>query len=311
MNRRAFLKAIGSAALVPMMPRRLLAATTASRVRPSDAAWPSKSAWKQLDETVGGNLLPVEFPLSILKTNPDSDAAKLLLKNVKNPYYIGDQAGLTETLGWVDAWSTQPSVFAVAARNAQDIAATVNFARENNLRLAVKGGGHSYQGTSNAPDSLLIWTRAMDRIELHDAFVAQGCTTAPQPVVSLNAYAAVTRAGRYVQGGGCTTVGVAGLIQSGGFGSFSKRYGMAAASLLEAEVVTADGVARIANARTNADLFWGLKGGGGGSLGVVTRVTLRTRELPQFFGAVSGTILAASDAAFRELISRAMSFYAD
>ena len=102
---------------------------------------------------------------------------------------------------------------------------------------------------------------------------------APQPAVTIEAgaiwgkvYNAVTaKAGRYVQGGGCMTVGVAGLIQSGGFGSFSKAYGMAAAGLLEAEIVTADGAVRIANACTNPDLFWGLKGGGGGSLGVVTR----------------------------------------
>jgi FAD/FMN-containing dehydrogenase len=68
----------------------------------------------------------------------------------------------------------------------------------------------------------------------------------------LHVYDAVTTmAGRYVQGGGCTTVGVAGLVQSGGFGSFSKNYGTAAASLLEAEVVTADGAVRIANACTN------------------------------------------------------------
>ena len=52
------------------------------------------------------------------------------------------------------------------------------------------------------------------------------------------------------------TVGVAGLIQSGGFGSFSKAYGMAAASLLEAEIVTADGAVRTANACTHPDLFW-------------------------------------------------------
>src|SRR4030088_2067739 len=92
------------------------------------------------------------------------------------------------------------------------------------------------------------------------------------------------RGGRYVQGGGCITVGVAGLIQGGGFGSFSKAYGMAAGSLLEAEIVTADGVVKIANACTNPDLFWGIKGGGGGSLGVVTRLTLRTHSLPEFFG---------------------------
>ena len=89
------------------------------------------------------------------------------------------------------------------------------------------------------------------------------------------------------------TVGVAGLIQSGGFGSFSKQYGLAAASLLEAEVVTADGEVRIANACSHPDLFWALKGGGGGGFGVVTRVTLRVHPLPEDFGAVNMTIKLA------------------
>ena len=120
-----------------------------------------------------------------------------------------------------------------------------------------------------------------------------------------------TKAGRYVQGGGCLTVGVAGLVQSGGFGNFSKAYGTAAASLLEAEIVTADGAVRIANACTNPDLFWGIKGGGGGSLGVVTRLTLRTHELPAFFGAVFATVKASSPEAFRRLIARVIEFYAD
>jgi FAD/FMN-containing dehydrogenase len=67
---------------------------------------------------------------------------------------------------------------------------------------------------------------------------------------------------------------VAGLIQGGGFGSFSKHYGTAAGSPLEAEVVTADGNIRIANACANRDLFWALKGGGGGSYGVVPDASL-------------------------------------
>ncbi len=79
--------------------------------------------------------------------------------------------------------------------------------------------------------------------------------------------AVTTRAGRYVQGGGCITVGVAGLVQSGGFGTFSKDFGLAAAKLIEAEVVTADGRLRIANACTTPELFWALKGGGGGTFG--------------------------------------------
>jgi FAD/FMN-containing dehydrogenase len=327
MNRRNFLKSaaavsalqIGCAHLSsgPKSARGL----TSRRVRLGDPAWPSSVEWDRLKRAVQGRLIKIESPLAACRVEPNSATCAELFRHLKNPYYIGDEPGLTQTSGWVDAWTSTPSVYAVAAANTSDIIAAVNFAREKNLRLVVKGGGHSYQGTSCAPDSLLVWTRAMHGIELHDAFVPQGCagTHAPQPAVSagagaiwMQAYDAVTtHGGRYVQGGGCTTVGVAGLIQSGGFGSFSKRYGMAAAGLLEAEVVTADGVARMANARTNPDLFWGIKGGGGGSLAIVSRVTLRTRELPNFFGGVFGTIRAKSDRAFRELIKRMISFYRD
>src|SRR5271163_2180533 len=157
----------------------------------------------------------------------------------------------------------------------------------------------------------------MHDVTIQNDFVASGCKSAPQPAVTvgsgtiwMQAYDAVTtKAGAYVQGGGCTTVGVAGLIQSGGFGSFSKNYGLAASGLLEAEIVTADGEVHIANACTNPDLFWGIKGGGGGSLGVITKLTLRTRELPAIFGRTTVKIKAGSDAAFRRLINQFVSSY--
>lgn len=251
---------------------------------------------------------------------PAGPACTELFAALKNPYFLGDTVELTQTLGWVDAWTSMPSAYAVAAQTTADVVAAVNFAREQHLRLVVKGGGHSYQGTSNAADSLLIWTRAMNTITLHDAFLPAGCErqAAPTRAVSVGAgalwahvYDAVTtKAGGYVQGGGCLTVGVAGLVQSGGFGSFSKAYGLASGSLLEAEVVTADGAVRIANACTNPDLFWGLKGGGGSTLGVVTRLTLRVHKLPENFGAVNMTIKASSDAAYRRLIGLTVAFYA-
>jgi hypothetical protein len=252
-----------------------------SRVRPGDRNWPSAAKWEKLKQAVGGRLLKPQSPFTACHSVPDGDACREALRQIKNPFYIGDEVALTQTSGWADAWESQPSAYAVAAKSTADVVAAVNFARIHNLRLVVKGGGHSYQGTSQAPDSLLVWTRHMNGIEMHDAFVGQGCAgrQAPQPAVTIeagamwiDAYDAVTtKGGRYVQGGGCTTVGVAGLIQSGGFGSFSKNYGTAAAGLIEAEVVTADGVVRVANACQYADLFWAVKGGGGGSLGVITR----------------------------------------
>ena len=328
MNRRTLLKLAATSPLLSTgLPPTKSSANPASapadaikrRVRPGDPDWPSPAEWNRLKEVVGGRLINDESPLAACSGNPDTPACAELLRNLRNPFFIGEQPWATQSTGWADAWMSAPSVYTVAAKTAADVAAAVEFAREHNLRVVVKGGGHSYQGTSNAPDSLLIWTRAMDDIQLHDAFVPQGCNTPPQPAVSVGAgaiwlhvYDAVTtKAGRYVQGGGCTTVGVAGLIQSGGFNSFSKNYGTAAASLLEAEVVTADGAVRIANACSNSDLLWALKGGGGGSFGVVTRLTLKTHELAERAGAAIFTVKAMSGPAFRDLIRKFVGFYAE
>jgi FAD/FMN-containing dehydrogenase len=327
MNRRRFLQAAATAlSFLSTLWSWVLAPTRAagtarsmSRVRPGDPAWPSEADWDRLRRDVEGRLFKVQSPLAPCLEVPSSPNCAQILKELKNPYYLGDEVGLTQTLGWIGGWTSRPSAYAVAAQTTNDVVAAVNFARENNLRLVVKGGGHSYQGTSNAADSLLIWTRRMNAVTLHAAFIGAGCEGQhePQQAVTVESgaiwgqvYDAVTtRGGRYVQGGGCMTVGVAGLIQSGGFGSFSKAYGMAAASLLEAEIVTADGAVRIANACTNPDLFWGIKGGGGGSLGIVTRLTLRTHSLPEFFGAVFTTIKATSESAFRRLIGKVLEFY--
>ncbi|HYV68303.1 MAG TPA: FAD-dependent oxidoreductase [Myxococcales bacterium] len=316
-----FLTSAAASAGPDAVAAKPLATGSASRVRPGDPGWPSAAQWDVLRRQTGGRLIAVRSPLENCRDAPDGAACRELFKELKNPYAIGDQVGLTQTTGWVDAWTFQPSVYAVAAETTADVVAAVNFARKNNLRLVIKGGGHSYLGRSNAPDSLLIWTRRMNAVVMHDGFVAQGCAgqADPQPAVTVGPGAiwghtyneVTTKGGRYVQGGGCLTVGVAGLVLAGGFGSHSKQFSTAAANLLEAEVVTADGRVRIANTCTNPDLYWGLKGGGGSSLGVITRLTLRTYDLPNFFGGVFATIHALSDAAFRRLVSRLIAFYAD
>jgi hypothetical protein len=310
-----------TAALLPLDPHLVHASPSrvTRRVRPGEPGWPNDAQWEALRSSVNGHLVKVEPLFAPCARYPDGTDCAEHRKNLHNPFFLGDQPGGTQVSGWHGAWTPAPSAYAVKARTAGDVAAAVNFARTHNLRLAVKGAGHSYQGTSCAPDSLLIWTRAMNSIELHDAFVPQGCDVAPVPAVTAGAgcvwidlYHAVTsEAGRYVQGGGCTDVGVAGLVQSGGFGSFSKCFGTAASSLIEAEIVTADGVVRICNARTNPDLFWAIRGGGGGSWGVVTRLTLRTYDLPANLGGAGGVVQARSDDAFRALIARFLDFYRD
>jgi FAD/FMN-containing dehydrogenase len=323
MNRRSLLKLL---AAFPLFIDRLqgelarassvkVATETFKRVRPGDKEWPAEEKWNTLREQVGGNLMKLDNPFEP-KNKADLEP---LLKNLENPYFISDSPALTQSAGWLDAWNSAPSIYAVAAQRASDVAAAVNFARDNKLRLVVKGGGHSYLGTSNAPDSLLVWTHSMREIVLHDNFVPQGASEGTKGLAAvsvgagciwMDVYHKVTvESGRYVQGGGCATVGVAGLLQSGGFGSFSKHYGMAAASLLEAEIVTADGAIRIVNQYKDADLYWAIKGGGGGSFGVVTRLTLKTHDLPEFFGGVHIKVKAKSDEAYKKLIANFVAFY--
>jgi len=310
MRRRRFLAAglsLAGATVLHVPPARTAAALT--RVRPGMPGWPTEAEWEGLKEAVDGRWSPVALP-----DFKDPAVRKLL----SDPFYIGDQPGLTQNSGWLDAWRSSPSAYVVAAETAADVAAAIRFARAHNLRLVVKGGSHSFLGTSNAPDSLLVWTRRMNAVTVHDGFTPQGSEAAPVPAVSAGAgciwlhlyQAVIGGAGRYVQGGGCTTVGVPGLVQGGGFGSYSKAYGTAAASLLEAEIVTADGETRIVNKAREPDLFWALKGGGGGTFGVVTRVTLATHELPRTFGALRADLRARSDEAYRRLLARFIDFYA-
>jgi FAD/FMN-containing dehydrogenase len=309
MKRREFIGSGLATLATAALPAPRTAGGTASRVRPGMPGWPAEPEWAALNRATGGRLARIAAPALA-----GADAKKPLA----NPFFVGDQPALTQSSGWLDAWRSSPSAYVVAAESAADVAAAVRFASAYNLRLVVKGGGHSYFGTSNAPDSLLLWTRKMNAIAVHDGFTPSGSAAPPVPAVSLgagcmwlHAYQAVTGgAGRYVQGGGCTTVGVAGLILGGGFGSFSKAYGLAAASLIEAEIVTADGVVRTVNEAREPDLFWALKGGGGGTFGVVTRLTLATHPLPDRFGSLELTLQARSDVAYRRLLARFVDLYA-
>ena len=160
------------AALVPVLPAGCARSTAGSqpgavateavrRVRPGEPGWPSAASWERLRGEVGGRLVELRSPLNVgCRSDPGGGACSEVFRALKNPYYLGDQPALTQTSGWLDAWTSKPSAYAVAAETTADVVAAVNFAREHNLRLVVKGGGHSYQGTSNAPDSLLVWTRA-------------------------------------------------------------------------------------------------------------------------------------------------------
>jgi FAD/FMN-containing dehydrogenase len=267
-----------------------------------------------LRERVGSRLLDVGAPLAACLAGGGEQDRAAALASLRNPYAIEDDPGAFHTTGWHGAHVTAHSPRVVAAESAADVAAAVDFARDNGAGLVIKNTGHDYLGRSCSPGSLMIWTHRMREVTVHDSFVLAGspARAAGVPAITvgagtrwLEAYQALLPYGRYVQGGGCVTVGAAGgFTQGGGFGSLSRRYGTAAGNVLEAEVVLASGQVVTANAVQHPDLFWALRGGGGGTFGVVTRLTLATHPAPQTLGRVTGTITASTDADFRRLLDR-------
>ena len=267
MNKRQFLT---GCALVKLSGRfqysqcpRTRAEQPVQRLRPSDPRWPSAEEWETLNRAVDGKLTKVQTPLSACREPSGAEACTVFFKQLKNPYFVGDQPGVTQTHGWVDGWTSAPSAYAVGARQ------TRRCGRRGQLRARQKSTPRD-QGRRAQLSRHVERARLADHLDPCDERhrparqfrAARVCGAAATAVtvgagaIWIHAYDAVTtKGGRYAQGGGCTTVGVAGLIQGGGFGSFSKNYGTAAATLLEAEIVTADGKVRIANACNDPDLF--------------------------------------------------------
>jgi FAD/FMN-containing dehydrogenase len=183
--------------------------------------------------------------------------------------------------GWDEAvliWNAmvarQPALVLQPA-SAQDVAAAVDFARENGLLLGIKGGGHSVAGTSIAEGGLVLDMSRMREVvvdpEARLAHVGPGC-------LLQDVDRATQDHGLATVLGFMSEVGVAGLTLGGGLGYLARRFGWTVDNLEEVEIVTADGRIRIANRDENAELFWALRGGGG-NFGVVTRFTLRVHEV--------------------------------
>src|SRR5665213_408066 len=115
MKRRQLLK---GAAAFPFFTQAN--ATPFSRVRPGQPGWPSDAAWEGFGRAIDGRLAKVRPSLDACRVDPVGEACRDLFRELKNPYFIGDDPSLTQTMGWVDAWTSQPSTYAVAARSTRD-----------------------------------------------------------------------------------------------------------------------------------------------------------------------------------------------
>jgi hypothetical protein len=160
-----------------------------------------------------------------------------------------------------------------------DVITAVNFGRDNDLRIAIRGGGHNGPGLASVDDGLVIDLSAMKGVHIdpvaRTARVAAGCT---QGDVDHATHAF----GLAVPAGIISTTGIAGLTLSGGHGYLTRKYGLTIDNLIEADVVLADGSFVVAGKDKNPDLFWALRGGGG-NFGVVTSFMFQLHPVSMVF----------------------------
>ncbi|GKQ36260.1 FAD-binding oxidoreductase [Streptomyces sp. A012304] len=171
----------------------------------------------------------------------------------------------------------RPAVIARCAHE-DDVVRAVRFARDLDLKIAVRGGGHSVAGMGVNDNGLVIDLRRMHEVTVHPAAGAvriQGGATMSHLDRATQPYGLATTGGR------ASTTGVGGFVLGGGTGWLDRCFGLAVDNLLGVELVTADAERIHADADENPDLFWALHGGGG-NFGVATALTLTLHELPEF-----------------------------
>ncbi|EPQ50955.1 FAD-binding domain-containing protein [Gloeophyllum trabeum ATCC 11539] len=168
----------------------------------------------------------------------------------------------------------------IDVRKPADVAAAFDYSRRSGVPLIVKNTGHDYKGRSSAPGSIGLWTHNLKDITYDPEFIPEGCVKA-SPGVTMGAGVQWGEAYQFAEAHNITLVGGSdpgvgtsgGWLMGGGHGALTNTMGMGVDRVLQFKVVTPDGKLRVANACQNEDLFFALRGGGGGTFGVVLEST--------------------------------------
>ncbi|HET9889540.1 MAG TPA: FAD-binding oxidoreductase [Mycobacterium sp.] len=220
-------------------------ATGAVLGAPRVAADPKPTGWEGLSTALGGKVL--------LPDSPQFAGAKQVFNTNYN--------GLTPAA-------------VVTPTSAADVQKAMAFAAAHNLKVAPRSGGHSYIGASTANGAMVLDLRQLPGDANYDAATGQVTVT---PATSLyTMHRTLAAAGRGVPTGTCPSVGAAGHALGGGMGAQSRHAGLLCDQLTSASVVVPSGQSVTASAASNPDLFWALRGGGGGNFGVTTSLTFAT-----------------------------------
>ncbi|KAF9458244.1 hypothetical protein BDZ94DRAFT_1174028 [Collybia nuda] len=273
-----------------------------------EKCWPKVKDFSDLASQLSQPLLHPKPPGSACypPDSPSENCSKVMV-NMHNSHWRSDQSGsmqapnfethtfLNGTISacYIDTMPsfpcTQGSIpeIGVDARSIQDVQAAVKFSLKHTLRLVIKNTGHDYLGRSTARGGFLLWMHNLKNITYNLAFVPSGAPpdryyqalTVGAGVQWHEAYEAAETHGRVVLGATAGSIGAGGgWIMGGGHGALAARHGLGVDNVLEFEVVTAGGVFLTVNAYKNPDLFWALRGGGGGTYAVVLSTTYVTHD---------------------------------
>ncbi|KAJ5463258.1 FAD-bindingtype 2 [Penicillium sp. IBT 31633x] len=268
---------------------------------PEDSCWPSVDTWSTLNSTVSGKLIH-NLPLAI-SCYPGAYQNAEECANVYSQWSdsefqelspVGYVYPTVKTCPAVDLSSGQEPgecilgpapVYTINATEPAELAAGIEFAQKNNVRLVIRNTGHDMLGKSEGYAGLQIWIKYIQKgIDFHETYAPSdkcgdwtgSALTIGGGYVWEEAYEVAFKNNVTVVGGGDPTVGcIGGYTQGGGHSPASRDFGLAADQVLEAQVVLANGSIVTANACQNSDLYFALRGGGGGSYGVVTSMTLK------------------------------------
>lgn len=234
---------VAASAAVAVVHRDDLAAAGGWR---SSSARPTRADWTAFAKTVTG---PVDLP-----GTSQYSSSKLLFD--------------TRCDG-----SAPVAVFGV--QSAHDIAQAMAFANRFNLQVTARSGGHSYVGASAQNGTMVLDIRALQSVDYNSA---NGLATIGAGVGLYQAHNALLPHGRTFPTGTCPTVGAAGLTFGGGLGVASRAHGLTCDQLQSATLVLPNGQTVTADSSHNSDIFWALRGGGGGNIGIATSLTYRTHQ---------------------------------
>ncbi|KAF2494539.1 FAD-binding domain-containing protein [Lophium mytilinum] len=282
---------------------------------PSSDCWPSATEWSALNDTISGQLIQAVPPASVCysaQPNYDEDACDHIRSQWFNSsFHAEDPISIdypvwannscnpifpngTSVTGDVKAGDKGCSigdypVYVVNATDPEHVAGVLKWAGQRNVRVVIKNTGHSYPGRSTGYGSLSIWTHNIRGVTYHDNFQPQFCplnetqkaATIAAGEVGSSVLAELSKNNAVVVTGANPDVGLAGWFTGGGHGFLSSTHGLGADNLIEATLITPLGDLLTANACQYPDLFFAIRGGGGGTYGVITSAVMKAYTAPE------------------------------